>query len=192
MGSAVRREIADAILAGGHEAGSAAETHAALAIRLREVERGVDEGVLAGARAALSLVPLAVALILLSSRLALAALAILAPFALALGWARRRLRATHLQALGLAERLHAGLDELVRHLDLWRTYGAAARIQRAIEVSGEEAGAAAARADSARAVASGANEALAAGALVVLVALVEWGVLRSGRGPWSPSRRCSS
>jgi ABC-type transport system involved in cytochrome bd biosynthesis fused ATPase/permease subunit len=50
-------------------------------------------------------------------------------------------------------------------------------------VSGEEAGAAAARADSARAVASGANEALAAGALVVLVALVEWGVLPLGQGP---------
>ena len=180
---AVRREIADAILAAGQASGSAAEAHAALAIRLREVERGVDEGVLSGIRAAAALVPLTVALILLSSRLALVALAILAPFALALGWARRRLRATHLRAFHLAEQLHAGLDELVRHLDLWRTYGAAPRIRRALDLSGEEAGVAAARADSARALASGANEALAAGALLALVAIVESGGLALGQGP---------
>lgn len=181
--SAVRREIADAILAAGPASRSATETHAALAIRLREVERGVDEGVLSGLRAAVTLVPLVLALVLLSSTLALAALAVLAPFALGLAWARRHLRATHARALRLAEQLHAGLDELVRHLDLWRTYGAAPRIRRALETAGEQAGQAAARADSARALASGANEALAAGALLAVVALVERGGLPLGQGP---------
>ncbi len=183
VAGAVRREVADAILAAGQASGSAAEAHAALAIRLREVERGVDEGVLSGIRAAVGLVPLLVALILLSSHLALAAIAILTPFAVALGWARRRLRAKNLRAFRLAEQLHAGLDELVRHLDLWRTYGAGLRVQRALELSGEAAGVAAAHAESARSLASGANEALAAGALLALVALVERGGLSLGQGP---------
>jgi ABC-type multidrug transport system fused ATPase/permease subunit len=183
VGSAVRREIADAILRAGQAAPSAAHAHAALAVRLREVERGVDEGVLAGARAAGTLVPLAGALILLSSALALAALTTLVPFTLVLGWARRRLRATNTRAFRLAERLHAGLDELVRHLDLWRTYGAALRIRRALEISGEEAGQAAARADASRALMSGANEVLAAAALLAAVALVERGGIALGQGP---------
>ncbi len=160
-----------------------ADAHAALAIRLREVERGVDEGVLSGIRAAATLVPLAGALIVLSSALALTALAVLAPFAVALGRVRRRLRATHARASRLAEQLHGSLDELVRHLDLWRTYGAGARIRRVIDASGEQAGLAAARADATRAAISGANEVLAAGALLAVVALVERGGLPLGQGP---------
>src|SRR5580700_9462165 len=79
VGAAVRREVAEAILRAGRADRSAARAHAAIAVRLREVERGVDEGVLAGIRAAANLVPLAGALILLSSRLALASLALLLP-----------------------------------------------------------------------------------------------------------------
>ncbi len=182
-GSAIRGEIAAASLEAGQAAPSAAHAHAALAVRLREVERGVDEGLLSGIRAVASIVPLALALILLSSSLALAALGILTPFALALGWVRRRLRLTHARASRLAERLHANLDELVRHLDLWRTYGAAARVCRALDTSGEQAGLAVARADSARALISGANEVLAAAALLAVVALVERGGLALGQGP---------
>ncbi len=182
VGNAVRRDIAAAILHAGR-ASPSADSHAALAVRLREIERGVDEGVLSGIRAAFTLVPLAGALILLSSHLALAALGILAPFAIALGWARRRLVSTHARASALAERLHAALDELVRHLDLWRTFGAGPRVQRALDASGERAGMAAARADAARALISGSNEVLAAGALLAAVALVERGGISLGRGP---------
>ncbi len=107
----------------------------------------------------------------------------LAPFALALGRARRRLRLTHAAASRLAEQLHANLDELVRHLDLWRTYGAAARVRRALDISGEQAGLAVARADSARALISGANEVLAAGALLAVIVVVERGGLALGQGP---------
>ncbi len=183
VGNAVRRQVAEAILDAGRASGSAADAHAALAIRLREVERGVDEGVLAGIRAAATLIPLAAALIVLSSALALAALAVLAPFAIVLGRVRRRLRATHARASRLAEVLHGSLDELVRHLDLWRTYGAGARIRRVIDASGEQASLAAARADATRAAISGANEVLAAGALLAVVALVERGALPLGKGP---------
>lgn len=181
VGNEVRREITGAILQGG-QATAAAETHATLAVQLREVERGVDEGVLASIRAAAHLVPLAAALLLLSSRLALVAMAVLVPFAIALGWARRRFRAGHARAARLAEELHAGVDALVRHLDLWRTYGATGRVRRALAEVGERAGQASARADAAKAALSGANEALAAGALLAAVALVERGGLPLGQG----------
>jgi ABC-type multidrug transport system fused ATPase/permease subunit len=182
VGNAVRREIADAILRAGRGS-SAADTHAALAVRLREIERGADEGALSALRAAAHLVPLAIALMLLSSRLALTAFAALLPFAIALGVVRRRLRTSHTRASRLAEQLHAGLDELVRHLDLWRTYGAARRVGRALDAAGEQAGLAAARAEAARTALSGANEILAAGALLIVVALVERGALPLGEGP---------
>ena len=173
-GNSARRAITDAILRAG-QAGSAARTHAALAIRLREIERGVDEGVLAAIRAVAHLVPLAIVLLMLSSRLALVSFAVLAPFALALGQVRRGLRAGHGRASRLAEQLHAGVDELVRHLDLWRTYGAGGRVRRALAIAGEQAGHAAARADAAKAAISGANEVLAALALLIAVAWVERG-----------------
>jgi ABC-type transport system involved in cytochrome bd biosynthesis fused ATPase/permease subunit len=172
-GNAVRREITDAIVRCGQAPGAAAETHAALAIRLREVERGVDEGLFSAVRALLHLAPLACALVFLSSRLALLALLALLPFALALALIRRRFRAGHARASRLAEELHAGVDELVRHLDLWRTYGAGLQVQRTLDRAGEQAALASARADSARAALSGANEALAAGALLGAVLLVE-------------------
>lgn len=181
-GNAVRHEITEAILGCGQPPGAAVETHAALAVRLREVERGIDDGVFAGLRAAANLVPLGVALVLLSSTLALAALAALVPFALGLALVRRRFRRGYARAMGLAEELHAGVDELVRHLDLWRTYGAGDRVQRALAATGDEAGRSAARADAGRAALSGANEVLAAGALLVAVALVERGGLTLGRG----------
>lgn len=180
--SALRQEITDTIIRCGQPASAATATHAAIAIRLREVERGIDEGVLAGFRALAHLVPLALALMLLSSTMALAALAALVPFALALNKVRRRLRAKHARATQLAEDLHAGIDELVRHLDLWRTYGAGRRVQSALAVAGAEAAHASAQADATRTALSGANEALAAAALLGAVGLVERGSLPLGQG----------
>jgi ABC-type multidrug transport system fused ATPase/permease subunit len=181
-GNRLRQEITDAILRCGQPASAASATHAAIAVRLREVERGVDEGVFASFRAAAHIVPLAAALVLLSSRMALAALAGLLPFALALGWVRRRVRVSHARATQLAEELHTSVDELVRHLDLWRTYGAGGRVQRALDAAGEDAAHASARADATRTALSGANEALAAAALLVAVALVTRGVLPLDQG----------
>jgi ABC-type multidrug transport system fused ATPase/permease subunit len=183
LGDAVRLEITGRILAAGQARGRAQEAHAALVVRIRDVERGMDEGLLAGVRAAAELVPLAVALVALSTTLALGALAVLLPFALALAWARRRFRAQHARAARLAEGLHAGLDELVRHVDLWRSFGASSRVRSALAKLGERAGIAAARAEAGRGALSGANEALAAAALLVVIALVTRGVLPLGHGP---------
>jgi len=178
----LRQDLTDAIVRCGHPPSAATGTHATLAIQLREVERGVDEGILAGFRAVAHIVPLVVALLLLSSTMALTAISALVPFAFTLGWLRRRLRGSHGRALKLAEELHAAVDELVRHLDLWRTYGAGERVQRALATAGEEAAHASAQADATRAALSGANEALAAAALLVTVLLVEQGGFRPGQG----------
>lgn len=179
----VRREIAQAVLASGRASASATHTHALIAVRLREIERAADEGVLSAIRAAAQLVPMAAVLIVFSSRLALAAFAVLASFALLLSLLRRRLRRAHARASALAERLHTSLDELLRHLDLWRTYGASNRVLRALAAAGDRAGQAAARADAAKTAISGGNEALAALSLLLAVAVVEHGKLALDRGP---------
>jgi ABC-type multidrug transport system fused ATPase/permease subunit len=181
-GNDLRQDLTDAIVRRGQPPSAATATHATLAIRLREVERGVDEGVLASFRAAAHIVPLVIALLLLSSTMALTALAALVTFALALAWIRRRLQASHARATRFAEELHTAVDELVRHLDLWRTYGAGGRVQRALATTGEEAAHASAHADAARTALSGANEALAAAALLGAVALVERGGFRPEQG----------
>ncbi|MFO0763089.1 MAG: ATP-binding cassette domain-containing protein [Byssovorax sp.] len=182
VGNAVRRAITDILARRGHGSSAPAETVASLVVLLREVERGVDEGLLAGLRALANLAPLAVALVLLSSRLALLALLALVPFALLLSLLRRRLLRGHARALRLAEELHTAVDELVRHLDLFRTYGAASAVQQALVAAGEQAGQVAARADAGRAALSGANEALAAGALLGAVLLVERAGVPLGSG----------
>ncbi|MDC3953755.1 ATP-binding cassette domain-containing protein [Polyangium jinanense] len=157
----------------GQAPSAAAASLAAITVRIRDVERGVDEGVLAAARSIAHLVPLAVALLCLSSRLAIAAILLLAPFALILAFARRFVRVHHARSARLAEGLHSAVDELVRHLDLWRTYGAARRVHTALGKAGDEAGRAAARAEATRGAISGANEVLAAAALLGLVVWIE-------------------
>src|SRR6185503_2250252 len=124
------------------------------------------EGLLAGIRAVAQLVPLVAVLVLLSSSAAAVALGALLPFGLGLAWLRRRFRAAHNRAARLAESLHGGLDELVRHVDLWRTYGASGRVRVALASAGDEAGRAIAGAEAGRSALSGLNEALGAAALL--------------------------
>ncbi|MRG92687.1 ATP-binding cassette domain-containing protein [Polyangium spumosum] len=162
-----------AIVLQGQPPSAAAASLAAITVRIRDVERGVDEGVLAAARAIAHLVPLALALLFLSSRLAIAAILLLTPFALLLASARRFVRSHHARSARLAEELHSAVDELVRHLDLWRTYGAARRVHAALGRAGDEAGRAAARAEATRGLISGANEVLAAAALLGLCVWIE-------------------
>jgi ABC-type multidrug transport system fused ATPase/permease subunit len=181
VGNGVRKEVTNRILAGGSSERTAA-TVAAVALRLREVERGVDEGLLTGVRALTQLAPLVVALILLSSQLAFVAILTLAPFAIVLAWARRRFRVGTGRAAALAERLHGAVDELVRHVDLWRTFGAEARVRSALDNAAELAGRAAARADAGRSALSGVNEMLAAAALFVAVVVARRIPTEGGKG----------
>ena len=173
VGNAIRRTVTGAIVLQGQPPSAAAASLAAITVRIRDIERGVDEGVLAAARAIAHLIPLAAALVFLSSKLALVAILLLAPFALILGITRRFVRVHHMRSARLAEELHSAVDELVRHLDLWRTYGAARRVHAALGRAGDEAGRAAARAEATRGAISGANEVLAAAALLGLVAWIE-------------------
>lgn len=169
VGNAVRAGIAHRLLADGSDSG-VPEILARTALRVREVERGVDEGLLAFARASVQLVPLAGVLIVLSPWLALGSAILLVPFGVGLAVARRSWRSSHARAMHLAEQLHREIDELVRHIDVFRTYGAGATVEGELARLGERAGAFAAKAEGGRAALSASNEILAALGLLVVVA----------------------
>jgi ABC-type multidrug transport system fused ATPase/permease subunit len=153
--------------AGLHDA--APRVLATIAVQIRQVEAAVGSGVLAGARATAQLALLALTLIALSPLLALGAGIGIVPFALGLGALRRRWARSNDRAQQLSVELHAGVDELVKSLDLWRCYGAGARIDAEIRSAGARATQASERAEAARAALSGGNEVL--GALAVIAAL---------------------
>jgi ABC-type multidrug transport system fused ATPase/permease subunit len=164
----VRHRVAGRLLDGG-TALAAGHLSARLAVRVREVEAGVQEGLLGGLRALLALAPLALALVALSSKLALGAVVVLAPFAVGVAFARRAWRRSNANALELAEGLEQELGELVDHMDVWRTYGAGEKVRRSLDALGEEAARVAGKAEGARAALSSANEVLAAIALLVCI-----------------------
>ncbi len=164
----VRRRVASRLLEGGTSL-SGGHLSARLAVRVREVEAGVHEGLLGGVRALLALLPLGIALCVLSSKLALGAVLVLAPFAVGVALARRAWRRANARALELAEGLEQELGELVDHMDVWRTYGAGDKVRRSLDALGEETARIAGKADGARAALSSANEVLAAIALLVCI-----------------------
>lgn len=170
FGDHVRARVAKRLLDRG-ATGGPAETHASIVIRLAEIERAVDDGLLSGIRASLSLIPLVAAMVALSTSLAVFASLALVPFALLLSLVRRRLRARHAAATALAEELHTGLDELIRQADVWRTYGAGPRVRSSLMRLGDRAGRALAAAHGLRTFLSGANEVLGVLALLALVVL---------------------
>ena len=142
-----------------------------IAVRLREVESAVTEGVLTGWRAAAQLVPLAVCLAVLSSKLAVLGALSVVPFAIALATLRGRARRASERAQSVVERLERGVDELVRNADLFRTYGAGERALAAIGRTGNDAGTTAAHVDMGRALLSGANEAMGALGILGVIAV---------------------
>lgn len=192
VGSRLRLELLDALLAvhrlhrprhddqGGHVGGTARRV-AALTERVREVETGLEQGWIGGARAAAQLVPIAALLVALSSRMAIVAVAVLAVF----GGLLARVRAGYRRASGLAarrrEELLEAADEAVRHADLWVTYGAQSRARGLVARLGATLAAGAARLQLRAFLLSSANEVLAAAALVLAIAAARAGVL--GRAP---------
>jgi ABC-type multidrug transport system fused ATPase/permease subunit len=167
------RSVAALLREGAHDAPP--RILATIAVRVREVESATAAGVIAGLRSVAQLVPLAGALIFVSAPLALGGALVLVPFGLLVARYRGRWRAANARSQQLVERLHGGVDDLVRNVDLWRTYGAGARVAQAIDDANTRAVAAAARVDGARAALSGANELLGAlallGATAVAVAI---------------------
>lgn len=147
---------------------------------VREVEGGLRVGVLGGVRAVAQLGALAAALVWLSPRLALLALAFLAPFALILGGVRRRVARGQRSALRDGEALLAAADEAVRHADLWTTYGAQDRVRAHVASLGSRAALQSARREAGASAWSASNEILGALALVLTLVAARAGLLPGG------------
>ncbi len=157
---------------------------AIVAVRLAELEAAVVHGALAGARALAQLLPIVVGLIFVSPLLAGVGTLTLVPFGFGLAALRRKFRRESERAQARAVELHEGVDSLVSHLDLWRTFGATGRVARAIESTGAIALRSMSRVEASRAALSGANEVLGALALVGAVALAQRAGASLGDGNW--------
>jgi ABC-type multidrug transport system fused ATPase/permease subunit len=173
VASWIRKDLAARLLAAGSRL-PAGQLAARLSVGLREVERGVEEGMLGGIKAVMALLPLGIALGLVSSPLAWGAALLLVPFGLLLSLARTAWKRSYVRALAAAEGVHQEVDELVAHIDVWRTYGAAEPVDRSLEELGAQAAAASGRAEGARAALSSANEVLAALTLLACVFGARW------------------
>jgi ABC-type multidrug transport system fused ATPase/permease subunit len=168
---------------GQGEVGRHAQGVAALTIRVREVEVGLGKGVLGGLRALVQLVPLALALVVIAPRLALAALSVFVPFALLLTRSRRRWKSAHARASREGDALLEAADEAVRHADLWTTFGAESHVRANVAMLGRAIARQAAKLDASAAALSAGNEALGALALVLALAAAHLGWLgRAGTG----------
>jgi ABC-type multidrug transport system fused ATPase/permease subunit len=149
----------------------------ALTARVTEVEAGLGQGLLGGARALAQLIPLALALVWLSPRLALAAFVVLIPFGLVLSFTRGAWRSAHTRSARDGEDLLGAADEAVRHADLWVAYSAEDRARATVAQLGERLGKRNAGIAASTAAMSGANEVLAALALVVALGAARAGWL---------------
>ena len=160
--------------------GEGARGVAALTFRVREVEAGLSSGLLGGVRAITQLVPLAVVLVLVSPRLAACALGVLLPFGLALGGVRRAWKRANAKAARANDAMLEAADEVVRHADLWTTYGAEAKARARVASLGDAMVRSAARVDASAAGLSAANEMLGAAALLAALGAARAGVLGGG------------
>ena len=153
---------------------------AALTYQVRELEEGLDAGVLGSFRAIAQIAPLAFLLGWMAPRLALvAALAFLA-FSLALGRARRAWKRANLRAAEHRDAMLGAADEAVRHAELWTTYGAERKVRDHLEGIGRDLATQAARIAASAAGLSAANEVLGAVALVLAIAAARAGIVGAG------------
>ena len=181
VGSSLRLALLDALLAvhrlrrprhgdQGEEGGEPpTRAVAALTERVRDVELGLEEGLLSGARAIAQLVPLAVLLVVLSPRMAAVSAVILGGFGALLGRVRASYQRATTRGARERERLLEAADEAVRHADLWVSYGAEAKARGSVRRLGDALARGAARLEARAAGLSGANEVLGAAALVAAV-----------------------
>jgi ABC-type multidrug transport system fused ATPase/permease subunit len=197
VGSALRLRVLDGLLAvhavaqprhddqgeakDGH-VGQEARGVAALTDHVREVETGLQLGLLGGARAVAQLTPLLAIQIWLAPRLAAAAILVFLPFAALLTRVRKAYKRATVRATAEGEALLEASDEAVRHADLWRTYGAGGKVRASVATLGRAMTARAARLEAAAAALSGGNEVLGALALVCAVGASRAGLLGPAAG----------
>jgi ABC-type multidrug transport system fused ATPase/permease subunit len=161
---------------------SPATAVSALTDRIREVELGFQNGLLGGTRAVSQLVPLAVVLFVLSQRLAVFAVLLLAAFGVLLGRVRAGYRGATRMVAEERERLLGAADECVRHAELWVTFGAEGKARGNVRRLGEALGRRAASLEARASALGAANEVLAAAALVAALAAGRAGWLGAGQG----------
>ncbi|MEI7893732.1 MAG: ATP-binding cassette domain-containing protein [Myxococcales bacterium] len=149
---------------------------AALTDRVREVEAGLNQGVLGAVRAISQLVPLTVLAVGLAPHLAMAALLAYATFFLLLAHLRRAWKRAGLRTLANTDALLGVSDEAVRHADLWITYGAENVAHESLSSLGKAVGKGRARVEAAAIALGSLNEIL--GTVAVLLALL------AARSPW--------
>ena len=187
VGGRLRLQLLDALLSlhrvrrprhgdqGGTPALALAGGVSALTERVRDVEMGLEQGLLGGLRAGAQLLPLGALLVVLSGRMAAVAAVVLVAFGLLLGRSRSGYgRATSREA-GHREQLLEAADESVRHADLWVSYGAEAKARERVRALGMALAAGSARLRARAAAMSAANEVL--GGLALLAAI---GASRAG------------
>ncbi len=158
-------------------AGAPTEALAAITAEVREVQAGLDRGLLGGVRAGLQLVPLLALFAELAPQAALGAALILAPLAVVLGALRRRWARGHRRAAGEAARLLEAADDAIRHADLWTTFGAQGKARAQVASLGSALALRAARLEAAAAAMSGVNELLAALLLLAIFAAQAHGLI---------------
>jgi ABC-type multidrug transport system fused ATPase/permease subunit len=180
VGGALRLELLDALLAvhrlreprhddHGSSALGTASGVVSLTERVRDVESGLEQGFLGGARALAQIAPVGALLVAISGRMAAVAALVLALF----GWLLSQVRAGYRRATQRAarqrEQLLEAADEAVRHADLWVTYGAEAKARSTTRALGEGIAKSSASLQARGALLSGANEVLGAAALVLAI-----------------------
>ncbi len=152
----------------------------ALTAHVTACEEGLAAGLLATVRAVLQIVPLVALLIALAPRLAGLALLVLAPLAVVLSVARRRLRRGLARESARRASLLGAADEAVRHAELFRAFGAAGGVRARVRRLGAALTRQAVRVAAFGAAVSGANEIAGALAVVLVVLAVRSGVLGAG------------
>ncbi len=167
-GDGLRDSLVTSLLAHGLDAPSPTAM-ALITSRVREAEAGAVDGVLGTLRSVAQIIPIAIGLWLVSPSFSAFALAVVAPFGFGLALIRRRWRAMHSRAMGAADALHEEVDDLIRHADLWRTFGSGKQIQDAIQQLGSHASSARVRSESLRVALSSTNEVLGAAALALVL-----------------------
>lgn len=166
--------IASLLLAGSHA--PSPTTIARLTSRLREAEAAVAQGPFSVARAVAQLLPIAVGLAFVSPTLTLLALVVLVPFSLALSLARRRWRRSHESSMRASDLVHEEMDDLIRHLDLWRSCGSGHHVRDLLHRLGSRAASAHVRAQTIGVAISSANEVLGAAALLAVLIVASQGL----------------
>lgn len=165
-----RERLVRALLGGGTRRADEA-TIARLLTALTALERGCAAGLFGGLRALLHLVPVIAVALRFTPWFALGLGLLWAPLLVLLGRARKRLRRREADALGRSARVAHRVDEIFRHVDLFRTHGAGGALGRALGRDSAELARATASSAAFRASLSGLNEVLAAAAVVLVVAL---------------------